>query len=60
MLNPCLLSQSGLGSMHTNGLHFPISSNLIRKNKSHMVNLSPGKTVSVRLGLLYSNNFLQH
>lgn len=31
VLNPCPCSQSGLGSMQTSGLHFPISLNLIRK-----------------------------
>lgn len=47
-------------TVHVNGLHFPVSSNLIRKNKSHMVILNRGKTMSVCLGLVYSNIFLEH
>lgn len=46
--------------VHVSGLHFPISSNFMRRNQSHMVILKADKTMSVCLGLTGSNIFLEH
>jgi len=47
-------------TVHGNGLRFPVSSDLIRKKRSHMVIPNRGKTMSVCLGLVRSNIFLEH